>query len=331
MKAMIMAAGAGTRLMPMTAQVPKPMVPMMNRPLMANTVELLAGYGFKDIIVNLHYRGEAISDYFGDGSDFGVNMSYSREPELLGTAGGVKNCQGFLDETFAVVSGDALTGADLGLLLEAHRRWGSLATIALKEVEQVELFGIVVLGEGGRVRSFQEKPAREAALGRTANTGIYMFEPEIFRYIPDNSFYDFGSQVFPGLVKGGAPFYGLALPQYWCDVGSLETYRQAHSDILDGLVPARSRGEMLLDNGTVRVFAAAPADIGQDVRWAGTVVLGSGCRVGDGASIRDTVIWDGTVVEEGAVIEGAIIGRDCRISRGAVLGAGSAVGSGSTV
>lgn len=203
MKAMIMAAGVGSRLMPMTAGVPKPMIPMANQPLMANTVRLLARHGFTELIANLHYHGDQIRAYFRDGSDFGVSMHYSPEDELLGTAGGVKRCAWFLDDTFVIVSGDALTDIDLTRLMEAHRRRGALATIALKEVPDVEHFGIVITDGDQRIRSFQEKPRPEEALSQVANTGIYVFEPEIFQFIPEG-FYDFGKQLFPGWCKWAA-------------------------------------------------------------------------------------------------------------------------------
>lgn len=328
MKAMIMAAGLGTRLMPMTADMPKAMVPMMNRPLMVNIIELLASHGFTEIVVNLHYKGEVISDYFGDGRDFGVEMHYSPEQELLGTAGGVKKCASFLDDTFVVVSGDALTDADLGELLQAHRRCGALATIALKEVEQVESFGIVVLDESGRVASFQEKPTRAEALSATANTGIYVFEPEIFQHIPDNAFYDFGSQLFPALAERSAPLYGAVMPRYWCDVGGLELYRRAHADILEGRVAAGANGQLLVQEASSQVFAGPSVEAAAGVCWEGTVVVGTGCRIGRDVRIQDAVIWDNTVVEDGAQICGAVIGHHCRIGGGSTISAGSAVGSG---
>ncbi len=331
MKAMIMAAGAGTRLMPLTADIPKPMVPMMNVPLMENTVRLLVNQGFTDIIANLHHHPEVIKSYFGDGSRFGANMSYSPEDVLMGTAGGVKKCEWFLDETFVVVSGDALTDADLPALLDRHRRSSALATIALKIVEDVELFGIVVTAAGGLVQSFQEKPASSEARSNTANTGIYIFEPAIFKHIPPHQFYDFGQQVFPGLVQNGAPFYGFPIDQYWCDVGSLETYRQAHAAALEGQVKTRAEGKLVFEAPGASVFAGEGTVIGQDVRWSGTVVLGEGCRIEDGARIEDAVIWNNTVVGAGACIQGTVLGQNCIIGAGAQVLPGKALGSNSVV
>jgi len=233
---MIMAAGVGSRLMPLTATVPKPMVPVANRPVMEHAVNLLKRYEITEVIANLHYLPDVIRDYFGDGSEFGANLKYSEEKELLGTAGGVKNNQWFLDETFVILSGDGLTDINLHKLIEFHKQKGALATIALKKVEEVEQFGVVIKGEDGKIESFQEKPKREEALSDLVNTGIYIFEPEIFDYIPAKEVYDFGKNLFPLLVEKNLPFYGYEMEGYWCDVGSLEVYRQAHCDVLDGKV-----------------------------------------------------------------------------------------------
>lgn len=328
MKAMIMAAGVGSRLMPMTAGVPKPMIPITNRPLMANTVKLLARHGFNQLIANLHYHGDQISGYFGDGSEFGVSMHYSPEEELLGTAGGVKRCAWFLDETFVIVSGDALTDIDLTRLMEAHRRRGAMATIALKEVPDVEHFGIVITGDDERIRNFQEKPRPEEALSQVANTGIYVFEPEVFQYIPEG-FYDFGTQLFPRLVQMGSPFYGAAIQDYWCDVGNLDTYRQAHADVLAGRVQADWEGRLLYNEESRRVLLGEGSELGNGVRFSGSVVIGPGCRIEDNAVIGDTVIWDHTFIGRGAILRESVVGAGCLVRPGSIVEPGSAIASGS--
>lgn len=327
MKAMIMAAGVGSRLMPMTSSVPKPMIPMANRPLMDNTVRLLARHGCTELIANLHYHGDQISSYFGDGSRFGVAMHYSPEAELLGTAGGVKNCAWFLDETFVIVSGDALTDIDLTWLVEAHRRHGALATVALKEVPDVEHFGIVITGEDERIRSFQEKPRPAEALSRVANTGIYVFEPEVFDYIPAG-FYDFGKQLFPRLVEMGSPFFGVTMADYWCDVGNLETYRQAHADILAGKVRAAQEGRLLVNTPQQQVLLGEGTELGDGVMFTGSVVIGPGCRIGDGAALSDAVIWANTSIGPGASVRESVVGANCQIRPGCRVDPGSAVASG---
>lgn len=329
MKAMIMAAGVGSRLMPMTVEVPKPMIPMANRPLMENTVDLLAKHGFKEVIANLHYHGEIISNYFSGGEPWGLQMQYSSEEELMGTAGGVKKCQHFLDETFVVISGDALTDINLSQLLAEHRRLGALATIALKPVDEVEHFGVVVTNDQGRIARFQEKPRPQEALSSTANTGIYVFEPEIFNYIPDRQFYDFGKQLFPFLVKTDAPFYGVAIDDYWCDVGNLNTYRQANADILSGKVNVKYSGELRQIESQDSILIGDGVSIGRDVKISGQVVIGPGCQIADGVSINNSVIWNDTIIEDGAVIKDSVVGAVCRIGRGTHLNPNSTIASGS--
>ncbi|NLG33617.1 MAG: NDP-sugar synthase [Syntrophomonadaceae bacterium] len=313
MKAMVMAAGVGSRLMPLTVNIPKPMVPMGNRPLMENTLKVLESNGFNDIIANLHYHPRLISDYFQNGLEFGVRMNYSFENELMGTAGGVKNCEWFLNDTFAVVSGDALTDANLRLLLENHRKKGALATIALKKVDEVEQYGVVITDESDRILKFQEKPKAEEALSNKANTGIYIFEPEIFRYIPPKQFYDFGKQVFPYLVKIGAPFYGVVIDNYWCDIGSLNTYRQAHKDILEGKMPSYPLGEQIKTSPEGTLLLGKDVIIGKNVTFKGAVVVGDRCVINDNTTISDTIIWDNSVIGYGAVLSGAVIGSGCDI------------------
>lgn len=325
---MIMAAGVGSRLMPLTMHIPKPMVPVGNRPLMEHIINLLGNHHCKQLIANLHYHSRSISDYFQDGSKYGLSLNYSPEEELMGTAGGVKKCEWFLDDTFVIISGDALTDIDITSLLQAHRRHGALATLALKRVEQVEHFGIVITDEEQRIKSFQEKPKAAEALSNMANTGIYIFEPEIFKYIPARQFYDFGKQVFPHLVKVGAPFYGVTVDDYWCDVGNIDTYRQAHQDLLKGQVGVRSAGQLIYSSAYARALTGREVKLGEKVQLQGTVVIGDGCNIGSGAVLKDCVIWDNSVIGDGAVIDQAVVGSNCHLGSGAQLNAGVVVGSG---
>ncbi len=331
MKAMIMAAGVGSRLMPMTIEVPKPMIPMANRPLMANTVQLLQEHGFDNIISNLHYHADSISSYFGNGQKHGLFMEYSREEELMGTAGGVKRCEWFLDDTFVIVSGDALTDIDLAKLVQAHKSKGALATIALKQIEDVEHFGVVITNEEGLIKSFQEKPRQEEALSQVANTGIYVFEPEIFEHIPKGQFFDFGKQVFPHLVKIGSPFYGVTVEGYWCDVGNIDSYRQAHKDILTGEVRVQKDGSMHVGDNGSRVLLGEGTQIGNNVRFTGSVTIGSGCRIGNNVSISDSVIWNDTYIGDQSSICKSVIGANCQVSPGFRMEAGAVIASGSAL
>ncbi len=238
MKAMIMAAGFGTRLLPLTADTPKPMLPIGGKPLMEHIINLLREHGFTEIIANLHHLPDKIRDYFGDGSRFGVKLFYSPETELLGTAGGVRRCSWFLDETFLVISGDALTNIDLTAFYEYHIRKGALATIALKKVQEVSQYGVVITDNEGLINQFQEKPKPEEALSDLANTGIYIFEPEIFKLIPEREMFDFGKQLFPLLVNQQQKFYGWKTKSYWCDIGSIDTYYQSQKDWQKRLIRA---------------------------------------------------------------------------------------------
>ncbi len=326
MKAMIMAAGLGTRLMPLTKNVPKTMIPMGNRPLMENTIRILNKYHFNEIIVNVHGHGSVIKDCFGDGKDFGVAIQYSPEEKLKGTAGGVKHCQWFLDGTFAVLSGDALTDINLNQLLQIHKKKGALATMALKEVTGVERFGIVMMAEDGRIERFQEKPHPEAAYGQTANTGIYIFEPEIFDYIPLEQFHDFGKQLFPHLITIKAPLFGTVIDEYWCDVGDFSSYCQGHRDILTGKIEYEARGEMLVTPEAI-ILEGDNCDIAEDVLFSGMVVLGSGCVVRAGAEIKDTVIWNHTIIKEQARLNECIIGNNCWVGQGAKIRPGAVIAS----
>lgn len=324
MKAMIMAAGVGSRLMPLTLEVPKPMVPMANRPLMENIVQLLAEHGFSEVIANLHYHADQISNHFGDFPVAGLNMLYSREEELMGTAGGVKKCQWFLNDTFVVMSGDALTDVDLTLLLEAHRKNGALATIAVKKVAEVEQFGVVVSNSDERIISFQEKPRREEALSNQANTGIYIFEPEIFDYIPAGEFYDFGKQVFPHLVKIKAPFYAAVTEDYWCDVGNIDTYRQAHADILQGRVRVAVDGT-LKQTGKANILVGNNVFIDEDVEIQGNVVIGPGSRISRGSFLHDCVLWEQVEIGEGVQLHGCILGTNSQVGSKTYIGVGSVI------
>ena len=292
MKAMLLAAGLGTRLRPLTYELPKPMVPILGRPVMEHILRLLARHGFDDVIANLHYFPDLIRGRFGDGSDYGVRLAYSFEPELMGTAGGVRNArEHFGDETFLVISGDALTDIDLTALMKTHKEKGGIATLALKRVDDPREFGVVIVAEDGRIQGFQEKPDPAEALSNLGNCGIYVFEPEIFDYFPEPDFVDWAMDVYPKLLEQDVSFYGHEFPEYWNDVGSLEEYRQGNFDALAGAVHV-DMGELSGTNG-VRSRAARAAhrprsrdlcssaraaEIAAGVRLTGPVVIGEGAR-----------------------------------------------------
>jgi len=295
-KAFILAAGKGTRLRPFTDEIPKPLIPVMNKPVMSSVLELCATNGIEAAVANLHYRGEHIEKFFGDGSSWGVNLHYSWEEELLGTAGGVRRQLDFLSEdTFVVISGDVVTNLDLAGLIRFHKERGAMATMALKEVGDPTRFGVVVQDEAGRIRSFQEKPSRAEAKSRMVNTGIYVLEPEVFNLIPKGAFFDFGRDLFPMMLERDLPLYGLETKAYWSDVGTLAQYLYTHWDLLmsPSRLPRTGAGTIIEPGAIV----SSNALIGKNCHiQSGAAVLGYSC-IGDctviqpGSRILDSVVW----------------------------------------
>lgn len=322
MKVMIMAAGIGTRLRPLTDLMPKPMAPIVNRPALYHILRLLHRHGLQQVVINLHHLPEAITNYFGDGSGMGMDISYSFEPELLGTAGGVKKNAAFFEgKTFLVMSGDALTDVDLTGLIAAHRRNGSIATMAVKEVADPTQYGVVVANDEGRVVAFQEKPSLEEARSRLCNCGIYVFEPEILSYIRAGEFDDFGRRVFPDLLRQGVPFHIYEVSSYWSDVGNLKEYVRGNSDALGRRVQVEMPGEEIrpgvwVEDGAEISLSARlepPVALGKHVSVQsgavieGPTVLGEGCTIGEGARVMRSVLLPGVSLPAGAtVIEGIL-------------------------
>jgi mannose-1-phosphate guanylyltransferase/mannose-1-phosphate guanylyltransferase/phosphomannomutase len=315
---MVLAAGLGTRLRPLTYEISKPMVPVLDRPVMEHILDLLDRHGIGEVVANLHYFPETIRDYFGD------RLAYSYEPELLGTAGGVRACaQFFAAEPFLVISGDALTDIDLTALAERHRSTGAVATLAVKKVPDTREYGVVLHDRDGRVTGFQEKPAPQEALSDLGNCGIYVFEPRIFDYFPERAFVDWAKDVFPVLLASDVPFYVHELHEYWNDVGSLEELRQGTFDALRGELRLDVAGEEVKPGVRVGAGSGLPADaqvegpvwigedvqIGAGVRLMGPVVLGRGVRLGDGAQLRESILLPGTELSAGSITIGAIAGH----------------------
>jgi len=318
MRAMVLAAGLGTRLRPITYEIAKPMVPVLDRPVMAHIVDLLERHGVDEIVANLHYFPDPIRDYFGD------RVAYRFEPELLGTAGGVRNCADLLGEgTFLVISGDALTDIDLGALLASHRERGAIATVAARRVDDTREYGVVVHDADGRITGFQEKPEPADARSDLGNCGIYCLEPAIFEYFPPQPFVDWAQDVFPALLASGAPFYVHQIEEYWNDVGSLAELRQGTFDALAGRlridVAGRELGPgVIVGEGspidTVEslegsVWIGRDVSLGAGVRLRGPVVIGDGARVGEGSALRETIIFPGTEVNAHSILIGAIAGH----------------------
>ncbi len=299
-KVMVLAAGLGTRLRPLTDLISKPMAPIVNKPVMEHIVELLKKYDFKEIVCNLHWYPEAIKDYFADGSKWGVNITYSYESELLGTAGGVKKVEAFFENnTFLILSGDALTDIDLSALIEFHREKGGICTLALTEVEDPSQYGVVILDNDSKIMGFQEKPLMGEAKSKLANSGIYVFEPEIFNYIPAGSFYDFGRDLFPKLLIENIPYYGFKHSRYWNDVGSFEEYQQGNFDALEGKVKVKIPG-VQIDEG---IWLGKNCKIEEEVVMIPPLVIGNNCIIKKGAKLYGPIIiGDNTIIDERAIM-----------------------------
>jgi mannose-1-phosphate guanylyltransferase len=315
---MVLAAGLGTRLRPLTNEITKPMVPVLDRPVMGHILDLLDRHGFEEVVANLHYFPESIERYFGK------RLTYRFEQELLGTAGGVRACADFFgSDAFVVISGDALTDIDLSAFAARHREAGGIATLAVKKVSDTREYGVVLHDRDGRITGFQEKPSPEEALSNLGNCGIYIFEPEIFDYFPERPFVDWAQDVFPTLLANDIPFHMHEVSEYWNDVGSLGELRQGTFDALRGKLRLQVEGEevspgvIVAGEGTLPqsaevegpVWIGRDVQIGEGVRLMGPVVLGDGVRVGEGAQLRESIVFPGTTVAPGAIVIGAIAGH----------------------
>ena len=317
-----MAGGEGTRLRPLTSNQPKPMMPLVNAPMMEHIVRLLQSHGFDDIVVTVAFLANAIRTYFGDGSEFGVRMVYATEETPLGTAGSVRNAMDELDERFLVISGDVLTDIDLSAVVRFHEERGALATIGLKAMENPLEFGIVITQEDGSVERFLEKPTWGQVFSDTINTGIYVLEPQIFEYIDAGVPVDFSSDVFPRLLDADKPLYGYVADGYWEDVGTLEAYTKAHQDVLDGKVDIEVPGFRLGDN----VWLGDGAEVDPAARVEGPCVIGDNCRVEAGAHLSEYTVLGANVrvgndafIQRAVVHDNAYLGNSVRL-RGCVVG-----------
>ena len=346
-----MAGGEGTRLRPLTSNQPKPMVPIAGKPCMEHILELLRDHDLTDVTVTVAFLPQAIRSYFGDGSTMGLNIEYSVEESPLGTAGSVRLASRALDETFLVISGDALCDVDLSALIAFHREHGAAVTIGLKSVDNPLEFGIVVTDDEGRVERFLEKPSWSQVFSDTINTGIYVLEPEVLRHIPVDRPFDFSKELFPYLLEMGRPIYGYAMDGYWQDIGNLDQYRQANFDALEERVRLnidgiRIRGDIWLGEG-VEIDdldqVEAPAYIGNYCRIAATASVGAYTVLSNSVTLRErsrierSVVDAATHIGRSSLVEGAIVGRSCdirahvRVHEGVAIGDEVTIGSESVV
>ncbi|MEM7064553.1 MAG: NDP-sugar synthase [Cyanobacteria bacterium P01_B01_bin.77] len=350
MKAMILAAGKGTRVRPITYTIPKPMIPILQKPVMEFLLELLKQHGFNQVVANVSHLANEIEGYFRDGQRFGVELAYSFEGRItngelvgdaLGSAGGMRKIQDFspfFDDTFVVLCGDALIDLDLTEAVRQHKEKGSIATIVMKSVplKQVPSYGVVVTDDTGRIKSFQEKPKVEEALSTNINTGIYIFEPEIFKYIPSGQEFDIGGDLFPKLVAANEAFYGITMDFEWVDIGKVPDYWQAIQDVLTGQVKGvgipgqevkpgvyaglnvKANWDKINIEGPVYIGGMAAIEDGATI--IGPSMIGPNCCICSGATVDKSVIFEYSRIGPGVrLIDKLVFGRYCVDKTGASI------------
>ncbi|MCK8824854.1 sugar phosphate nucleotidyltransferase [Fuchsiella alkaliacetigena] len=303
MKAVIMAGGKGTRLRPLTCDCPKPMVPIMNKPVMEHIINLLKRHGITEIAVTTFYLPEVIEDYFGDGSEFGVNLHYYVEESPLGTAGSVKNAEEFLDEPFIVISGDAMTDIDLTAAYEYHQEQGSAATLVLTQEDIPLEYGVVMTNEQGEITQFLEKPNWGEVFSDTVNTGIYILDPYVFNYYDSGVKFDFSQDLFPQMLANDEPMYGYVSDAYWCDVGNLQQYRQTHYDIIAQRVEVEIPGQQIEE----QVWVGEGTEIEEGVELSGPLYIGQNCTIKSGSRLAESIIGDNNLIKGDTSIKRSIL------------------------
>jgi len=346
MKAVVMAGGEGSRLRPLTIERPKPMVPVVNKSVLAHILDLLKKHGITDIVMTVQYLANEIQQAFGDGEGFGVDIKYALEDTPLGTGGSVKNAQEYLDDTFLVISGDALTDFDLTAIINYHRQKKAMATLTLYHVANPLEYGVVILDENGHVRQFQEKPSWGEVFSDTINTGIYVLDPQVLDYFEKGKVFDFSQDLFPLMLRNGDPIYGFIASGYWTDVGSIQEYMRANADVLYGKV--RLVEPMARHIGG-DIWVKDDVEIAPDARLYGPIYLGRGVKIKGGveihgpAVVRDdtiidtrsfierSIIWRNCYIGERVELRGAIVCRQCNLKSGVTVSEGAVIGDGTTV
>ena len=344
MKAVILAGGKGTRLRPLTMHTPKPIVPILDRPFLSFQIDILRHSEISEIVLSLSYQPRRIEKIFGDGSELGVKILYTVESEPLGTAGAVKKAEPFLGSRTIVFNGDVLSDVDLPAVIAQHEATGAKATIVLTPVENPAAYGLVELEKDGRVRRFLEKPSYDEITCDTINAGIYILEPETLAHIPAGKNYSFEKSVFPAFLREKIPFYAYIHRGYWIDIGTPEKYLKAHQDLLSGeaklpgfdgkpgavyIDPAAAVDEDSKISGPA--FVGAGATVKPGARIEPFAVVGSNCRIEEGAIVADSVLWPNVRVGEEARVHGALVGRNTHIGRHAIVDRGVVLGDKSVV
>jgi mannose-1-phosphate guanylyltransferase / phosphomannomutase len=348
MKAVIMAGGFGTRIHPLTINLPKPMIPLVNRPIMLHIIDLLQKHGINDLVLLLYHQPEVIKNFFGDGSEFGVRITYVTPLEDFGTAGAVKAAAKYLKERFLIISGDLLTDFDLSKALHCHEKNKALATITLTSVKDPLQFGVVITDKKGRITKFLEKPGWGEVFSDTINTGIYVLEPEVLEMIPEGANRDWSKDIFPQMLADNAPLYGCPLTGYWADIGNTDAYLEACHDISRQKVPVQIRerpaggapdihlGEEVLIAGGDLSGLEGMVVLGDNTHVQGRARLkncfvGRNCIIEDGVELEDAILWDNVYLKRGCRIHGAVLCNKVRVGHGVVIEQGAVIGDETTI
>lgn len=348
MKAVIMAGGFGTRLHPLSINLPKPMVPLCNRPIMLRIVDLLKKHGITELVMLLYYQPETIKKFFGDGSEYGVNITYVTPLEDLGTAGAVKAAARHLDERFLIISGDLLTDFDLSTVLKFHQQKQAQATLTLTSVPDPLQFGVVITNPDGEITKFLEKPDWGEVFSDTINTGIYVLEPEVLELIPEGENRDWSKDVFPQMLRQKDRLFGCTLKGYWQDIGNTDAYLETSMEILAGKVSINFDEQLSSRRKGLYLGAEAVVNLDNLPKLKGTVVLGDNtrligtpklknciigrnCTIEEGAELENTVVWDNSYIKANARLTDAVLGQNVRVGMGATIKAGAVIGDNSNI
>ena len=330
-KAMVMAAGVGSRLDPLTQHIPKPLVSIANRPVMDILFERLLEISIKDVIANTHYLSDKIVEHYKN-NDLGINFNYVCEKELSGTAGGVKKCQFFFNEgeDFLILSADGLSNADLQAGIDAHKKSGAIATIGIKKIamEEIPNFGVVVTNENGVITQFQEKPSIKDAKSDFINTGIYIFNYKIFEYIPENTFYDFAKNVFPDLMSKGLEINTFQVSEYWSDIGTIDQYKQSTEDLFNKLYTINHSPIIETEEGS---YITGKSYIAPSTKFIGFNTIGKNCIIGKNVTLENCIIWDDVEIKDNVTLQNCIIASHSEINAdltNQVIGANQLIASG---
>ena len=323
MKAVVLVGGKGTRLRPLTCNRPKPIVPVLNRPLLQHTLRYLGGHGIETVVLAMNYMPDEVRETMGDGSRFGVKLEYVIEREPMGTSGGVRNAEHFLDEAFYVLNGDILTRIDLTEMMRRHRRARPAVSIALVPVEDPTIYGVAETDRTGMVTRFVEKPRRDQATSNLINAGIYIMEPRVLKYIPKGTASMFEDLVFPGLLEAKEPVLGYPSDAYWIDIGTPEKYLKLNHDLI------KERGNQVFLEGESHIAPGARlvppvligpgCTIGNGANINGPVVIGPGCHVAENATLAGSVLWDKVSVGHGTTLKSSLAASNCRIAEDCYL------------